>query len=103
LWSVPGRSENIILIDVNYFFYHFFFWIQISLPYKRTGDPVHYTLVLENFWTKVGLKVFKFPIFGQSLLVFLRFCEDVWSVIEALGHQHIPTELLCLLTLQKSA
>jgi hypothetical protein len=56
--GIPGCSENLISIDVNDFL-TFFLRVYISLPNERMGrDSVLYTFILENFWTKVGLKVF---------------------------------------------
>jgi len=52
------------------FFSSFFLRVHISLPNEIIGrDSVLYTFILENFWTKVGLKVsFRIPYRGIRLL-----------------------------------
>ena len=54
--------KNVISIDVSCFL-SFFLRVQISLPCKRNGraSALH-TFMLENFWTRDGLKVlFRIP------------------------------------------
>jgi len=63
--GVPGSVflKNFISIDASRFL-SFFLRVQISLPFKEWGEPVHYvrTFILEKFWTKVGLNVlFRIP------------------------------------------
>ena len=49
--------KNFIVVDVSRFC-PFFLRVQTSLPYKimETASAL-YTVILENFWTKVGLSV----------------------------------------------
>ena len=62
--GVPSySSENLVSTDGSHFSSSFL-WIQILLPYTRLGraSALH-TFILENFWTKVRLKVlFRIPI-----------------------------------------
>ena len=66
LWSKRLYSavllKNFISADVSRFL-SFFLRVQISLPHKRMGRAsALYTFIVENFQTKVNLKVlFKIP------------------------------------------
>jgi hypothetical protein len=41
---------------------------------QEWGEPVHYILILANFWTKVGLKSrLEFPVFEKILLLFVEY------------------------------
>jgi hypothetical protein len=68
-WNISSRCQSNFII--------FFLRVQISLPNQRRGRAsALYTFILENFWTKVGLKVM-FGIarschFFNSVCVLLR-------------------------------
>jgi len=63
--------KNLIAVDVMLFNY-FFLRAQILLPHKRRGTAsALYTFIVENFWTKVCLKL----LFRISVLcVCVRAC-----------------------------
>ena len=53
--------QNFFSVDVSRFL-SFCLRVQISLPYKRMRGASALYFILENFWTKVGLKVlFRIP------------------------------------------
>ena len=60
-----GRMYTAVLL-INFIsisFLFFFLRVQNSLPYRRMGTATAlYTFILEDFWTKVGLKfIFRIP------------------------------------------
>jgi len=66
LWSQrvhPAVLKNFILILASHFLSFFFLRVQISPPYKRMATAIALnTLIVENFWTKISLKVlFRIP------------------------------------------
>jgi hypothetical protein len=64
--------KNVISIAVNRFL-SFRLGIYISLPFRRMGTgSAFFTFILEDFWTKCGLKVlFRIPSIGAH---FGSFC-----------------------------
>jgi hypothetical protein len=68
------------LIDVSCFLF-FFIRVKISLPYKknRRASKLH-TFILENFWTKVGLKVL-FRILAWNVRGRAHKAEELDSVL----------------------
>ena len=72
--GVPGYSSEKFHLDWCQSYLSFSPKVQISLPNKifRRASAL-YTFILENFWTKVGLKVFfKIP---STWEIFLDFVE----------------------------
>ena len=68
-----GCSSGKFYLDSSQQFLSFFLRVQISLPYKimQTASALC-TLLLENFWTKVGLKLL-LRVFEKILLVAVEY------------------------------
>jgi hypothetical protein len=71
--------KNLIAVDVKRF-YPFCLRAQISLPYKRMWRAsALYTFIVENFWSKVGLRVLF--IISACVCVVCVCMVCVWCVL----------------------
>jgi len=58
LWSKKEYLKMFTSINVSLFLLSFFFWgSRFCFHIKECGKPALYTFILENFWTKIGLKM----------------------------------------------
>ena len=79
--NVPGYSSATFITTDVISFLSIFLRVQISLPHTRTGiASALYTFILENFWSKVCLKV---------LLEFASFIEYIFEVPRKFHNQNI--------------